>query len=326
MRPWLSTALLLLAGCGTPALKPVRIVTISGLTEPFPIYLCSALGHFRQEGVEVSLEAFPSGSRSVEALLGGSADVAFNSYMLAVQMSVTGRPLRSVFVSSVTSSALLVVSPEKAERIRQIEDLQGATIGVAGFGTAQQQVLTYTLRLHGVNIRKVKVVSYGTGPTAIAAIEHSKVDAGLINGSAFELLRRRAPTVRVLADPRTREGMKVLHGYETGANECLFSTPKWISQNPEIVRRMARAMLKTHVWIQAHTAEEILALLPPQFHSELREVDLATLRALVTGLSKDGKMPAGAPDNILRLISDSMEGTSKVDLSATWTNEFLETR
>jgi NitT/TauT family transport system substrate-binding protein len=324
MRTCLCFSLLLLAACRTPNNRPVRIVTSSGLTEPFPIYLCSALGHFRQEGVEVSIEAFPSGSRSVEALLGGSAEVAFNSYMLAVQMSVTARPLRSVFVSSLASSALLVVAPAKAERIRRIEDLQGATIGVAGFGTAQQQVLTYTLRRHGLSIGEVKVVSYGTGPTAIAAIEHSKVDAGLINGSAFELLRRRAPTVRVLADPRTREGLKSLYGYETTANYCLISTPKWIAQNPEIVRRMARAMLKTHSWIQAHTAEEVLALLPAQFHSDLKEVDLATLQSLVTGLSKDGKMPAEAPENIGRLVSDSMESTGKIDLSATWTNEFVE--
>jgi NitT/TauT family transport system substrate-binding protein len=295
MKSWLWTALLLLAGCGTASHRPVRIVTVSGIIEPFPIYLCSALGHFRQEGIEVSIEAFPSGNKLVEALLGSSADAVFNSYLQTVQMGIAGRPLRSVFVSSVTSNTLLVISPSKAEHIRRVEDLKGATIGVPGFGTPQQQILTYILLRHGLSARDVKFVAYGSGPTVIASIEHSQVDAGIMAGSTFELLRRRTPGVRVLTDSRTRDGMTSVYGFEAYASICLFSTPDWISQNPEIVRRMARAMLKTHAWIQTHTAEEVLALLPPQFHSELREVDLATLRAWVTGLTKDGKMPSGAP-------------------------------
>jgi NitT/TauT family transport system substrate-binding protein len=83
-------------------------------------------------------------------------------------------------------------------------------------------------------------------------------------------------------------------------------------------------MRKTHAWVQAHSAEEVLDRLPAQFHSDIKEVDCVTLRTLIAGLSRDGKMPAGAPENMLQLLSESMETTPKVDLSATWTNQFVE--
>ena len=85
-----------------------------------------------------------------------------------------------------------------------------------------------------------------------------------------------------------------------------------------------RAMRNTHSWLQTHTAEEVLNLLPEQFHSDSREADLATLRVLMAGLSHDGRMPSGAPENVRRLLSASITDAGKVDLAATWTNEFVD--
>jgi hypothetical protein len=59
--------------------------------------------------VETSIEGFGTGSKLVESLMGGSADVALGAYMLTVQMAVRGRALRSPFVSSLTSGLVLVV-------------------------------------------------------------------------------------------------------------------------------------------------------------------------------------------------------------------------
>jgi NitT/TauT family transport system substrate-binding protein len=203
------------------------LVTFPG-TEVFPVYLCSALGYFHEEGVETSIEEIAGASREVEALLGGSADVVFNSYMQTVQTVIRGRALRCFFVSSLAPSSVLVVSPSQAERIRMVEDLKGATVGVAGFGGPHQTILAYILQRHGLGVSDVSLAAYGAGPTAIAAIERSKVDAGVITGSAYELLRRRAPGVRVLADATTRAGMAAVYGFQDYAGVCLFSTPDWI--------------------------------------------------------------------------------------------------
>ena len=42
--------------------------------------------------------------------------------------------------SSILPMVVLVAAPAKAERLRHIEDLKGALIGVSGFGTPQHQI------------------------------------------------------------------------------------------------------------------------------------------------------------------------------------------
>jgi hypothetical protein len=51
----------------------------------------------------------------------------------------------------------------------------------------------------------------------------------------------------------------------------------------------------------------------------LAVVETATEAVLISN-----RMPVGAPENVLRMLPSSKEGTPKLDLSATWTNEFVE--
>src|SRR5690242_10413782 len=86
---------LLLAGCSNSSKSPVRIITVAGVTEFFPVYLAQELGLFRDEQVVVSLEEVASGSKAMEAMFGGSADVVYNAYVQTLQMTAEGRPVRS---------------------------------------------------------------------------------------------------------------------------------------------------------------------------------------------------------------------------------------
>ena len=117
-------SVLLLAGCSRFDQHPVRIVTVGGVSELFPVFLALELGHFRDENVAISLEGVASGSKAIEAVLGGSADVVYNAYVQTIQMAAEGRPMRSFYVSSVLPMVVLVAAPAKAERVRHIEDLK----------------------------------------------------------------------------------------------------------------------------------------------------------------------------------------------------------
>jgi NitT/TauT family transport system substrate-binding protein len=119
-------------------------------------------------------------------------------------MAVQGRQLKTFVLTTTAHTMVLVVTPGNANRIRRIEDLKGAVVGLGGFGSAHHRLLEYLAARHGVPFGSMQVIPYGSGPSAIAALEHSKVDAGMINGSAFHVLKRRMPGIRVLAD-RIRE-------------------------------------------------------------------------------------------------------------------------
>jgi NitT/TauT family transport system substrate-binding protein len=320
----LLVVLVLLVSCTRSHTNPVRIITLAGVTELFPLFLAQELGHFREEQVAISLDAVGSGSKALQAVLGGSADLVYNTYVQTLQMTAEGRPMRSFYVSSVLPLVVLVVAPAKAGRVQRIEDLKGALIGVSGFGTPQHQFLTYLLHRHGITAKDVTVVAYGAGPSAVASLERSRVDAGIITGGAFEVLKRRSQGVRALADPRTHEGMKAEYGIDSWANTCLFSTISWLRQNQEKAIRITRAMNRTSAWIRTHSVEEILQRLPATVRSDDREPDLSLLRQHKEALSPDGRMPADAPKNVMKVLAVSNEKVTSVDLSVTWTNEFVE--
>ena len=60
--------------------------------------LADRLGYFKAADLAVTIEETPSGAKAIQALLGGSADVASAFHELAVQMDAQGRDLTS-FVS-----------------------------------------------------------------------------------------------------------------------------------------------------------------------------------------------------------------------------------
>ena len=92
---------LLLAGCGGKSgLPKVRLATIgAGLqTLHAPISIAEAMGYFKEEGLDVTLENLPSNAKTLQALIGGSVDVAGIAYMQAIQMAAEGQRLRTFFL------------------------------------------------------------------------------------------------------------------------------------------------------------------------------------------------------------------------------------
>src|ERR1051325_587643 len=95
-RSLLFTAILLV-DCGSssqPQSSEVRIaVGGRGALDFIPVYLASALGFFRDEGINVTVQDLASTPKALQALLGGSTDVVAGVYDGAVQMSIEGKPV-----------------------------------------------------------------------------------------------------------------------------------------------------------------------------------------------------------------------------------------
>lgn len=316
-------SLVALIACGNREGK-VRICVFHDLLECFPVYACERLGYFREEGADVSIEAVPS-SKGIEAVAGGSADIAYATASGVIHAAAQGKLVTIFFVGQRTGSAILVVTPSKAHRIQRISDLAGATIGVASLGSAQHSTLLFFLRKHGVDPETVRIIAHGNGPAAAAAIEHGVEDAGLINGSALVPFQRRLPGLRILADPRTRASAAEYYGSGSYVNFSLISTPSWLRRNPETARKIARAMTRTLAWIRSHEPRDMLPLVPEHLRSADPEADIETLRLISDGLSEDGRMPEGGPELLLRIAGAKDEDLRRhgISLSGIYTNEFL---
>ena len=290
-----------------------------------PTTLAQELGFYRDEGLTIELQDLAGGSKALEALLGGSADVVSGFYDHTIQMAADGRELVAFVTMLRFPGLVLVTSPQAADSLRSIADLRGRVAGVTTAGSSSQMLLTSMLRKNGVSPDAVSITAIGSAATAIAAIEHGKVDAGMMADPAFALVARRNPTVRVLADLRTAEGVKAALGLTAYPASVLYSKGEWVRSHRDAAAGLARAIRRTLEWMATQTPQQIADRTPATFRGEDAAVYTEALKGSLTMFSPDGVMPADGPEGVRRLLSESMEKVRQatIDLSRTYTNEFV---
>jgi NitT/TauT family transport system substrate-binding protein len=308
------------------SVAPVRIALTNVPIAYMPVILAEQLGYYRKEGLSVTIDDFSSSSKAMQALLGGSADVAAGPYEQDIQMAAEGRPIKSFILMLRHSLRVLVVAPHRTRTIRRLEDLKGATVGVAGLGLANQFFLNYVLLKHGLAPEDVKVVGIGTGASAVAAVEHGLVDAAVLSGSESTVALKRARGASILLDARGMAGSRQFYGVDTYPNAVLHATDPWLEQHPDTARRVVRAIQRTLTWISQHSPEQIWAALPERYRLPDREAELEALRITVPSFSPDGVMPADGAEAVRKALAFSIEKVRQAhfNLEQTYTNQFVQ--
>jgi NitT/TauT family transport system substrate-binding protein len=296
------------------------------------VYLASTLaeqlGYYGQEGLNVAITDTTGGSKALEALLGGSVDVVTGFYDHTIQMAAEGRSIQSFVTMVRYPGAVAILSPEGAKKIHRLEDLKGATAGVTAPGSSSHFFLNFLLAKHGLSPNDVSVIGLGGGASRVAAMERSKVDIGILFEPSVTQLLRRSPSAKILADTRTREGVQEVYGTATYPSAVLYTPSSWLQQNPDSARRLARAIQRTLVWIQEHSPEQIMERMPVSFRGDTPAFYLEALRHTLPMFSPNGMMTPEGAEAVRKVLAVSSEKvrTAKINLSATYTNEFLPQR
>jgi NitT/TauT family transport system substrate-binding protein len=318
---------ILLAGCmpraTTPALLPVRMA-VGGQAQLIYLgaSLAQELGFYTDEGVTVTLLDFPGGRMSLEALIGGSTDVVCGFYEHTIQMAAEGRDLRS-FITMLRYPGLVAVSTGPG--VARIEDLKGKIVGVSAMGSSTQMFLNYLLVKHGLKPEDVSATSIGMSASAVAAVVRHKVDAAIMTDPALSIANGKTPTLHILADTRTAEGVRAVFGADTYPSVVLYAKAQWLEQHGKEAQRLAHAVTRAIEWMRVHSAEEIRQRMPPDFRTEDMEADLDGLKTLQGMLSLDGKLTPESAETVRRVLSVSVDKirNATIDLSKTYTNEFV---
>jgi NitT/TauT family transport system substrate-binding protein len=293
-----------------------------------PTTLARELGFYQEEGLDVELQDHAGGAKALQSLIGGSSDVVSGFYDHTIQMAAEGRE----FVAFVTMlrfpGLVLVTSPQSAGQVAKIEDLKGRVAGVTAAGSSSQMLVTHMLRRHGVAANAVSITPVGSAATAIAAVEHGKVDAAMVADPAFTLIARRNPGVRVLADLRTAAGVKDALGTDAYPSSVLYSKREWVDSNRATAAKLARAILRTLQWMHTHSAEEIAGKTPKPLRGEDDALYVQAVKNSMPMFSPDGLMDAAGALAVRELLAESMEKVraTRIDISDTYTNEFINGR
>jgi len=220
-----------------------------------PYYASIALGAFRAEGLEVELKTSPDASRTLSSVLSGSGEVSWGGpvrIMLALEKDPASRPV--AFCESVGRDPFFLVGREPSTRF-QLKDLFDKRVATVSEVPTPWMCLQHDLRLAGLDPSRLARVTDRSMSENVAALRAGEVDVIQV----FE------PFVAQLEE----EGAG--HIWYAAASRgpatyTTFNAPRpFLEREPDIARRMCRAMYRTQKWIVKKPAAELAAVVAPYF-------------------------------------------------------------
>jgi NitT/TauT family transport system substrate-binding protein len=332
-RAWIIAALSAAVLIGRPALaqdaKPesakVRFV-VGGKSAIFylPLTITERLGYFKDAGLDVEIADVQSGARSLQALIGGSADVATGTFDHTIQMQAKGNPVVGIVQYGRYPGFVLGTMAAKPVAFSGPRDLKGLKIGVTSPGSSTHFMAAYMLVRAGLKADDAAFIGTGTTATAVAAARRAEIDA-IVTSDPMASLMVSENLIKVVADARTAEGTQAIYGgpYPGGV---VYTTPAFIEKNPRTVQALAGAFVRALRWMDSHSPEEIMKVVPEEYTLGNRDVYVRALAASKAMYSADGRFVPGAAETayaVLKLFDPAVAGAS-IDLAKTHTDAFVD--
>ncbi|WP_345815783.1 ABC transporter substrate-binding protein [Paraburkholderia sp. PREW-6R] len=325
---WLACALTTCAMlCGSPGAQAQKLTLMTGGVSKIiymPVTLASRLGYFRAEGLDVQILSEPAGVDTATELIAGAIQGAVGFYDHTIDLQSRGMDVQAVVVLGRAAGLAELASTRVAKPMRTIADIAGRKLGVTGFGSSTFFLSRYLAQQASPAPNDYSITALGPDNGFIDAMVNGTIDAGMVEEpTASRLLRSGA--ARVLVDMRTIEGTRAaLGGPYAGA--CVYAQRKWVSAHPDETKRLVRALVRALAYMSTHSPADIVAQLPPEFVGTDKALYTEALAATLPSFSRDGRMPEGAPQTVLKALAavDPAIVPRHVDLERTYANSFAD--
>src|SRR6266478_4590822 len=181
---WLAAgvaALVMTFATGAQAQKPettkVRLA-VGGKSSLYylPLSITERLGYFKEVGLDVEISDFAGGAKSLQALIGGSADVVTGSFDHTIQMQAKNQSITALVQLGRFPGFALALRKEKAASYTGPKDLKGMKIGVTAPGSSTHFMVLYMMAQAGLKPADAVFIGTGSGGTVVAAVQHGEVD------------------------------------------------------------------------------------------------------------------------------------------------------
>src|SRR3954454_18171224 len=289
-----------------------------------PLTLTERLGYFKDERLNVRISDFAGGTRSLEAVVGGSADVVAGAYEHTINMQSRKQHFQAFVLAGASPQISVAISSKLAGNYKSPKDLKGLKVGVSAPGSSTNMVINYVLAQGGLKPTDVAIIGVGAGATVIAAIDQGRVDVISQTDPAVTMLEKDGK-VKVIAETRTPEGTQKLFGGPMPASS-LYAPLEFIKKNPNTVQALTNATLRTLLWMQDASPQQILATVPEEYLLGNQAMYLFAYNNVKTAYSKDGYFSeAGAKTTLKALASfNPAVKPEAINLAQTYTNEFVK--
>src|SRR4051812_39071336 len=306
--------------------KPMLTVAAGGknLLYYLPLTIAETRGYLKEEGLEVTVADFAGGSRALQALIGGSADVVSGAFEHTINMQVKGQRLRAFVLQGRAPQIVLGVNPKTMPNFKSVAELKGKKLGVTAPGSSTNVLANFVLGKVGLKPGDVSIIGVGAGSGAVAAMRSGQIDA-ISNLDPVITLLARSGDLKIVSDTRVvAEADRIFGGPMPAA--CLYTQQGFLDKNPQTAQALANAIVRADKWIQGAGPADIIKAVPESYLLGDRAVYIDAFLAAKGALSPDGLFPAEGAATALRAlqsVDESLKG-AHVDLAAAGTNDFAK--
>src|SRR2546423_15675411 len=107
--------------------KPDVHIAVGGKSALYylPLVITERLGYFKDEGLNVRVSDFPGGTRSLEAVVGGSADVVSGAYEHTINMQSRKQDFQAFVLMGAAPQISVAISSRLAGAVKTPPDPTG---------------------------------------------------------------------------------------------------------------------------------------------------------------------------------------------------------
>ena len=207
-----------------------------------PMAIADWMGFFKDEGLDVKVVDFQGGSRSLQAVIGGSADVVSGAFEHTLSMQTKRQAMRAFVLQDRAPQVVMAVNNRKMKDYKSLADLKGKRIGVTAPGSSSHVIANYVLATAGIKPNEVSVIGIGSGAGAIAAVRSGQVDAFVGLDPVITTLEK-DNLITIVADTRNVAESDKLFGGPMVAG-CLYAPETFIRENPVTVQKLVNAVVR----------------------------------------------------------------------------------
>jgi NitT/TauT family transport system substrate-binding protein len=305
--------------------KPKVTLGVGGkpLLYYLPLTIAERKGYFKEEGLEVEINDFGGGAKSLQALIGGSVDVVTGAYEHTIRMQAKGQDVRAVTELGRFPAIVIAVKKDKAGQVKSAADFKGLKIGVTAPGSSTALTAQYAMVKAGLKASDAAIIGVGSGASAVAAMKKGEIDVISHLDPVISKLEADGD-IQVLIDTRTEAGTRALFG---GSNPAatLYTKKAFIDANPVTTQRLVNAFVKSLKWLQTAKPEDVANLVPEEYHLGDKPLYLKAVQNSLESYSRDGIVQKSGMESVMDMLKqlDPELKDAKVDLATTFDDRFV---
>jgi NitT/TauT family transport system substrate-binding protein len=295
-----------------------------GLLYYLPLTLAERRNAFKEEGLNVVINDFAGGARSLQSLVGGSVDVVAGAYEHTIRMQAKGQDIRAIIELGRFPGMVLAVKKSHQGKVKTFGDLKGMKIGVTAPGSSTHFLVNALIAKDGLKPTDVSIIGVGAGPSAVAAMKKGEIDA-MVNLDPVITRLLQDGDIFILADTRAEaDNVKLLGGNNPAA--VIYTKNDFIQKYPVTTQKLVNAFYKTLKWLEKASVDDIVKTVPEQYYLGDRALYAAAVKGSHPMYSRDGIIPAKGMQNAYAMLAqfDKQLADSKVDLKTTFVDTFVK--